>query len=202
MGKYGIRPAAGPWHPGKAGRLASGFFLAGFLAGLVLIFAGQESLVQGSSYLDSVSLAGIGALRIDRRGLFLYSLKQRLAPAGVLVLAAAAGMGSIAACFFLLWSGFCAGVLLSVLSLRYGIRGVLLFAGGICPQAAVFVPVFWMLCIRCMMSERSAGKAGGKKAAVLPDGGILLLLLGGLLGGCVLEAFVNPSVLEKALAFF
>ena len=82
MGKYGIRPAAGPWHPGKAGRLASGFFLAGFLAGLVLIFAGQESLVQGSSYLDSVSLAGIGALRIDRRGLFLYSLKQRLAPAG------------------------------------------------------------------------------------------------------------------------
>ena len=42
--KYGIRPAAGPGLSAKLGRLASGFFLAGFLAGLILIFAGQESV--------------------------------------------------------------------------------------------------------------------------------------------------------------
>ena len=99
MWKYGIRPAAGPGLSAKLGRLASGFFLAGFLAGLILIFAGQESLVQGSSFLDSVSLEGLAALQIDRRGLLLYSMRQRLLPAGILVLASAAGIGGAAAAF-------------------------------------------------------------------------------------------------------
>ena len=182
--KYGIRPAAGPGLSAKLGRLASGFFLAGFLAGLILIFAGQESLVQGSSFLDSVSLEG-------------------LLPAGILVLASAAGIGGAAAAFFLLWSGFCAGVLLSVLSLRYGIRGILLFAGGIFPQAAALVPAFWMLCIWCMLNGRGAGKTFlAQKAPGLSSGrGILLLILCILLGGCVLEAYVNHPVLGRMLHF-
>ena len=201
--KYGIRPAAGPGLSAKLGRLASGFFLAGFLAGLILIFAGQESLVQGSSFLDSVSLEGLAALQIDRRGLLLYSMRQRLLPAGILVLASAAGIGGAAAAFFLLWSGFCAGVLLSVLSLRYGIRGILLFAGGIFPQAAALVPAFWMLCVWCMLNGRGAGKPFlAQKAPGLSSGrGILLLILCILLGGCVLEAYVNPPVLGRMLRF-
>ena len=107
-----------------------GFFLPVFWLVLVLVFIGQEGLVQNTAFLNHDSLEGIGALEINRQRLMLYSLRQRLFPAGLLVLASAAGAGGIAVCLFLLWSGFCAGTLLSVLSLRYGIRGVVAVRGG------------------------------------------------------------------------
>ena len=114
-GKMALRA----WGQSRFSRRAAMVFLAGFLAGLSLVFIGQEGLVQNTAFLNHDSLEGIGALEINRQRLMLYSLRQRLLPAGLLVLASAAGAGGIAVCLFLLWSGFCAGTLLSVLSLRY-----------------------------------------------------------------------------------
>ena len=136
-------------------RLGAAVFLAGFLLGMALIFIGQEGLVQNTSFLTSDSLEWIGTLEINRKGLMLYCLRQRLLPAVLLVLAAAAGAGGAAVCLFLLWSGFCAGTLLSVLALRYGIRGIMLFAGGILPQALLLVPAFWLLCGWCVSPGRN-----------------------------------------------
>ena len=72
-------------------RLGAAVFLAGFLLGMALIFIGQEGLVQNTSFLTSDSLEWIGTLEINRKGLMLYCLRQRLLPAVLLVLAAAAG---------------------------------------------------------------------------------------------------------------
>ena len=106
-------------------------FLGGFLIGLALIHIGQERFVGNSQFLDSVRVERVGSLALDRQGLFGYSLWQRLWPTGLLCLLAAAGIGGAAAFVFLTWCGFCAGAILSVLSLRYGIRGVLLLRAGL-----------------------------------------------------------------------
>lgn len=180
-------------------RHAAVIFLAGFLTGLALVFIGQEGLVQNTPFLNHESLEGIGALEINRQGFMLYSLRQRLFPAGLLVLAAAAGAGGAAVCLFLLWSGFCAGTLLSVLSLRYGIQGVVLFAGGIFPQAFLLVPAYWLLCGWCVSSK---GKRGGKAGLLSADGGMLVLIFCALLGGCVVEGYINPSILSHIFTLF
>lgn len=105
-------------------------FTAGFLAGLALIYIGQESLVVNADFLDSFSVGRMGVLDIDSSMLFFYSIKQRLAPAVLLAVLAVAGIGGMAVSLYLVWTGFCAGTILSVLSIRYGIRGILLFSGG------------------------------------------------------------------------
>ncbi len=203
MREYGKRKAWRAWFSAKFGQRAFLIFLVGFLAGLALIYIGQDGLVQNTSFLDHVSLEGISALEINRNGLLLYSLRQRLVPAGILVLAAAAGVGSAAACLFLLWSGFCAGALLSVLSLRYGIRGILLFAGGILPQAVVLVPACLLLCGWCAAFRRPPASDGRLPVFSLSaDAGILFFILCLLLCGCVLEGYVNPSILSRALLLF
>lgn len=200
FGKTGLRSLISP----RFSRRAFVIFLTGFLAGLALVFIGQEGLVQNTSFLNHESIEGISALEIDRQGLLLYSLRQRLLPAGVMVLAAAAGAGGAAVCLFLLWSGFSAGALLSVLSLRYGIRGVVLFAGGVLPQAFLLVPAFWLLCGWCVtFGQKRGGKAGAGKALFLTaEGRLLFLIFCAFIGGCVLEGYVNPSALDKIFLLF
>ena len=169
--------------PAGVCRRMSVFFLAGFLGGLIAVFAGRERLVANTFFLDQVSVKGVGALEIDRRSFLLYCLGQRIRPAALLVLASAAGMGGAASCLFLLWSGLCAGVVLSVLSIRYGIAGVILFAGGILPQVLLLAPAFWFLCGWCISSRPKRD-------------GLPLLVFGVILCGCVLEGYANPTVMK------
>lgn len=78
-------------------------FTAGFLAGLALIYIGQESLVVNADFLDSFSVGRMGVLDIDSSMLFFYSIKQRLAPAVLLAVLAVAGIGGMAVSC--IWSG-------------------------------------------------------------------------------------------------
>lgn len=177
-------------------------FTGGFIAGLILIYAGWERLVGGSAFLDLMSLQRIGTLEPDRMRLLLYCLKERFRPAVLLVLLAVAGAGSLAVCLYLVWSGFCAGVVLSVLSLRYGIRGVLLFAGGIFPQALFLVPAYLMLFRWCVISRRMGGGGGNYRSELLNRSGKLLLALAFLAVGCVVESYLNPILLKWVFRLF
>lgn len=177
-------------------------FAGGFLAGLLLIYIGQERLVAGTAFLDRVNLMRIGTLEIDRSRLLFYSLKQRVRPACFLIFLTVAGAGGLTVCAYLLWSGFCAGVILSVLSLRYGIRGILLFAGGILPQALFLIPAYLMLFRWCIMFPVSGST--GKKAGLLfmVRGGRLFFILAMLLAGCLAESYLNPILLGAVFRFF
>ena len=195
-------------------RRAFWVFLGGFLIGLALIHIGQERFVGNSQFLDSVRVERVGSLALDRQGLFGYSLWQRLWPAGLLCLLAAAGIGGAAAFVFLTWCGFCAGAILSVLSLRYGIRGVLLFAGGIVPQVFLLVPAYLMLLEWCVTFRRSGygkdGRSLGIKASLgrSEEKGMArrercLLPAFLLLGmGCLAESYINPILLEQIFHLF
>lgn len=221
---YGEKAAKRAWFSAKFNRRAFVVFLTGFLAGLALVHIWQTELVQNTSLLDHAALEGMGALAINKKGLLFYSLRQRLLPAGLLILAAAAGAGTAAVCLFLLWSGFCAGALLSVLSLRYGIRGVILFAGGIFPQVFFLVPAFLLICGWCAAFTRKgerrimAGTRSGRfpfmdmaplaeqkmsmSGRLSADVGTLLTALGMLIFGCVIEGYVSPAILGKVLFLF
>ena len=181
-------------------------FTAGFLTGLALIYIGQESLVVNADFLDSFSGGRMGVLDIDSSMLFFYSIKQRLAPAVLLAVLAVAGIGGMAVSLYLVWTGFCAGTILSVLSIRYGIRGILLFSGGIFPQVLLLAPAYLFLFRWCqgfqdrVYNGRYGSGAGGKRGALRL--GTLLVILGMLLAGCLVESYINPIILQKVFFFF
>lgn len=181
-------------------------FTAGFLAGLALIYIGQESLVADADFLDSFSVGRMGVLEIDKSMLFFYSIRQRLTPAVLLTVLTAAGIGGMAVSLYLIWTGFCAGTILSVLSIRYGIRGILLFAGGIFPQVLLLAPAYLFLFRWCqgfqdrMYNGRYGGGGAGKRGVLRI--GTLLMILGMLTAGCLMESYINPVILQKVFLFF
>ena len=98
-------------------------FLAGFLSGIagVCLFSGP--LVEATGFLDRAFWTRIQLLEINRNGLFLFSLRQRLIPTAFLVLLAAAGVAGIGTFCFLFFGGLSAGAVMTALSMRYGLGG-------------------------------------------------------------------------------
>ena len=172
-------------------------FTVGFLAGVILVYVGQQAFVINSGFLDGAVLQQLRSLEADHLKLFQYSLRERLWPAGCLIIMTFAGAGGLTVCIYLIWSGLCAGVILSVLSVRYGILGVLIFAGGIFPQAFLLVPAYVLLfewCISFSAKDRTDARGKGKGPVRL---GVVLTVLILLLTGCFAESYLNPVIIDK-----
>ena len=169
------------------------FFLTGFFLGLLLIYLGKNVLVENTDFLDENYLQSLRTLKADRCRLFLYSMRIRGMPAGILIALACIGYGSAGVCLYLIWSGFGVGTLLSVFSLRFGIRGVILFAGGLLPQMILLLPACMMLFRWCVAERSRKTTVASLRELILP---ILLLL-----GGCVLEGFLNTGMMELLFCY-
>lgn len=104
-------------------RLGAVLLLAGFLAGIACVCFFPGLFVQNQGFLDTDTLSGISEWDMNRTGLFLYCLQKRLGITVLFVLLALSGAGMICLIVLAAGSGLAAGMILTVLSLRYGIRG-------------------------------------------------------------------------------
>ncbi len=162
-------------------------FLAGFLGGIAAVCVFFDELVVATGFLDSSYLAGLRYLDVNKNGLFLYSLRQRLGMSAFLVLLAAAGAAGFGVCCCLLWCGISVGSILTVLSMRYGFKGLVFFLASIFPQQFLLIPGFLLLLDWC------SRKMERRK---------LLTPLAVVIIGCLLESYVNPYVCKVVLKFF
>lgn len=162
-------------------------FLAGFFLGIALICLFPESLVTAAGFLDASFLSRLRYLDINQNGLLLYSVKQRVGMAAFLVLLSAAGAAGIGIWLFLGWCGISAGAVLTALSLRYGLKGIIFFAGCILPQQLLLIPGYLLLLDWCMRKME-------RKRLFLPLSVVIM--------GCFLESYVNPVVLKVVLKIF
>ncbi len=175
------------WNTEKRERMIwTVFFFAGFLVSIAAVCRLPDALVRRSEFLDVGMLSRIRYLEINKSGLFLYSLQQRLGIAVFLILLAAAGFGGVGNFLLPVWAGLSAGGVLTALSMRYGIKGPILFLGAVLPQQGLLIPGYLMLLDWCMRKQ-------GKRQ--------LLLALAVVITGCVLESYVNPFFLKVALRF-
>lgn len=162
-------------------------FLAGFLAGIALVCMFPDGLVTATGFLDGDFFSRMSYLDLNQNGLFLYCIRQRLGMAAFLVLLSAAGAAGAGIWIFLGWSGISAGMVLTVLSMRFGIKGLLIFAGCVLPQQLLLIPGYLLLmdwCIRKMERRK------------------LLTPLSVVIMGCFLESYVNPVLLKVVLKIF
>ena len=152
-------------------RLGAVLLLAGFLAGIACVCFFPGLFVHNPGFLDTDTLSGISEWNMNRTGLFLYCLQKRLGTALLLVLLALSG----------------AGMILTALSLRYGIRGSFFFLAALVPQQAVLVPGYCMLLEWCLHKKAASGVW------------ISLAVIG---IGCAVEGYVNPFILKAVMRLF
>ncbi len=167
-------------------------FLIGLLAGVAAVYVRRQSLLLESDFLKESVFRQVSEAVPNVRRMFLYCLWERLMPAGCLVGAAWMGAGVLAVLVWLLWCGFGCGMILTVLSARYGMQGCILFLGGILPQAALLIPAYVRLMEWCV---RFSGTQNTRSVWTVWAGRFLWILLL-LTGGCVLECVINPSLMK------
>ena len=152
-------------------RLGAVLLLAGFLAGIACVCFFPGLFVKNQGFLDADTMSGISEWNRNRTGLFLYCLQKRLGITVLFVLLALSG----------------AGMILTVLSLRYGIRGSFFFLAALVPQQAVLVPGYCMLLEWCLHKKAASGVW------------ISLAVIG---IGCAVEGYVNPFILKAVMRLF
>ncbi len=182
------------------------FFLAGFLLGVLYIYFSGEYKGEGADFFSIQNLMQIRYMEIVQEEYFIYLLKKRAGVLLILGILSLALAGKYLLAVFLMLFGCSMGSMLSVLIMRYGLPGMLLFVGFIFPQDLVYIPaVFgWVALLtewnegmfgrRNVMHRRGYGKHMGMKR--------LLVLSGVTIIGILLECYVNPIIVNWCLKFF
>ncbi len=194
--------------PAQGGRLPLSYlFLAGLAAGILLMNFGKSILLDNTGLLDEYTLYQMKYMTVDRNALFIFVLKKRLGSALVLTVLSTTYLGLLICGGAVFWYGFAGGAFLAALLIRYGLKGLFLAAVSVFPQYLLYIPAAAALVLWCEQLNRRIyfeRYAPPEMRRILPPSQLLKLvfLLGAVLAGCVLESFLNPSLLSALLNIF
>lgn len=181
-------------------------FGAGLLLGIILINIGKSILLGETGLFDEYTLYHMKYMTVDSNALFCYVLRKRLGRILILVVLSTTYLGLVACMGAAFWYGMSAGAFLASLSLRYGVKGILLALSGMFPHYLLYVPAMLFLLGWCEELFRGIYVRGEFRAM---DKGLLLKRAGGLLAilavfaaGCILEGYLNPYLLLGFLKIF
>lgn len=183
------------------------FFAAGLLLGFLTINIGKGAWLIDTGLFDEDTLYQMKYMTVDSGALFCYILRKRTCVLLVLSVAATTYLGMAVCMGAACWYGFSAGVFLSALLLRYGIKGIVLAVVSVFPQYLLYVPAFWLFLkwaehlYRSIYSRSAAYDASDKGFALKKLGKLALILVLTALG-CLLEGYVNPRLLLGYLKVF
>lgn len=185
-------------------------FMGGFILGTLAMNIWKADFMSDMELLGAASISRLKYLKVDNGALLVYVLKERLGVLAVLGLLAATGVGGIAAALYAAWMGMTAGLFLSVSVIRYGLKGILLILAGILPQCLLLIPAYLMFMSWCFGDGRKLyhlrkdygqllNKGGGYYAGKLIR---LLVIIGVVIIGSIIESYVNPILLNMVLKIF
>ena len=182
------------------------FFLSGFIIGVLYIYFTGDSGGEGTGFLSIQNLMQVKYMDIVYKEYFWYLLKKRLGILFLLVAVALALPGKYLLFGFLMVFGCSMGSMLSVLVMRYGMGGVLVFSGLILPQDIVYVPALfsWVYILSGWnegLFQRGTFRNRinhGMRRSFLQ----FFCLIGVTIIGILLECYVNPRVLNFCLKIF
>lgn len=183
-------------------------FMAGVVLGIVLVNAGHGLWVTEDGLLNVEMLLRMKRSIPEAGGILPYVMKSRISVLGMLLILSTTMIGVAAVCGYVVYCGVCAGCLLSVAAIRYGLRGILFVAAGIFPQGILLMPGYMLLlccaldCNRllCGHGERYGILAAGMGAGFWMKKAVqIAVLLFFVLLGCVVESYVNPKLLHAIL---
>ena len=183
-------------------------FFVGALTGIIIINLGKSVFLENTGILDEYTLYHMKYMTVDGGALFYYVLWLRLKNVAMLVVLATTYLGLVVCIGTSFWYGFSIGGYLSVLLMRYGLKGLVFALLGIFPQGLLYVPAMAALIAWCMKLNRSIyyqkgmGLEGDRGLSVSKRVLQLVAILVIMLLGCLAESFINPGIMAWLLNFF
>ncbi len=172
--------------PIRSGLYPSLFF-AGVLAGIGLVQSQGAAALSG--IFSEYFLNQYASLKIDAGKLFFYVGSCRLGQYGLAVCCGALPAASWAVGALLFGLGLSWGTMLSISTIRLGLKGALLCLFGVLPQIFFYLPAFGWILLWILH-----GGVSRKKYFFLAAAGLVFLLFG--VGA---EAYINPLILQQIL---
>lgn len=182
-------------------------FCLGVLAGILIMSFGKSILLENTGIFDEYTLYRLKYMSVDGNALFCYAFRRRMTTLLVMAVLATTYLGYVVCMGAAAWCGMSLGVFLSALSVRYGIKGLILAFVGVFPQFLFFVPAIVMMLgwseslYRAIYSRSLAADVSGR-AFILKKAGWLGLIALAVLLGCVMEGYINPGLLIGYLKVF
>ncbi len=163
-------------------------------------------------FLDETDLMGgasvtkLAYLNLNRHAFLWYVIRERMLLMLLMVFLGTTYIGGIAVIIFLLWTGMSVGIVLSAAAIRYGVKGLLLTVVGVFPQYLLLVPACILLLRWCEQTylgiyDRSLrwNPSIQRRSYLLKRSPQLILILMLAIGGCIMEAYVNPNLVTGLL---
>lgn len=180
-------------------------FVAGFLAGILIMKIGESILLEKTGIFDEEVLYHMKYMTVDHNALFCYVLRKRLLTVLILAVLSTTYLGMAVCMGTALWYGAAAGGVLAVMVLRYGIKGILLAAASLFPHYLIYFPVIFMLLawgesVYVGIYHRIGAET--EQNLLIKKTGQLAAIIGMTVAGCALEGYVNPEVFLSLLKIF
>lgn len=183
-------------------------YMAGLLAGILIMNFGKSILLESTGLLDEYTLYHMKYMTVDSSALFYYVLRLRMKTFILLVILATTYLGLVICAGTAFVYGLSTGAFLSALLVRYGLKGIVFAVLSVFPQYLLYIPAMAALLLWCERLNRSIYFKSGflleADAAMTTPKRIvqLIVILGGILLGCIAESFMNPKVMDWLLNSF
>lgn len=183
-------------------------FCAGLLVGLLVMNIGKGVLLDNTGFFDSYTLYRIRDMTVDSNALFYYVFRKRILGILAMAVLTTTYLGLAVCMGGVFWYGMSVGAFVTALALRYGIKGILLAAVCLLPQYLVYAPALLFFLkwaeelYRGIYSRNGGTFAAEDKSFLIKKSGQLVAVLAAFAIGCLLEAYVNPSLLAGYLKIF
>ena len=184
-------------------------FFAGLLAGVFFVYLNTEAFLTENGFLSWMNLERMSRIELNENAFFLYVVGKRFGTIWLVAVLATTFAGIVTTYLFVLWIGVCGGVISTVAVMRYGMKGLLLLAGGMMPQFLFYVPAFLMLadwsmqtCMRLYYPVVDYTEIHGTKTKNNGMFWRFVMLHGVVIIGIILESYVNPNLMTELLKIF
>lgn len=182
-------------------------FCISIVAGIMIMNLGKSILLKDTGIFDEYTLYRMKYISVDGNALFCYVFRKRMLALAAVAILATTYLGYAVCMGVTAWCGMSVGVYLSVLCIRYGLKGIALAVIGIFPQFLLFVPAVWMLLGWCeslyrAIYSRGMGAEACEKTFVIKKVGWLGVIAAIVVAGCFLESYISPGLLIGYLKVF
>lgn len=193
----------------KFGEVKIGILILGigFLLGLIFSVAFKGLYWNQINIIDDKYISKIRDTILDHSVLLEYVLWNNLRIFILFWIFCSTALGIPYITLSLAYGGFKMGLFITVIMMRYGIKGILLLFAYTFPQFLVYLPVafvcfragYW-LC-KSMYHETRLGSKG-KMERVVKHLGLIFVLAIVLILGCLMETYIGSFILQKILYLF
>ncbi|BCN31407.1 hypothetical protein bsdtb5_27020 [Anaeromicropila herbilytica] len=151
---------------------------------------------------DNIDISKIGTLNINYINLLKYVLINNYKKYFLIWLFNVTILGIPFMTLFIFYHGFCAGFIIAITTMQYGMKGILLFLTYLFPQYIIYIPVYiitlWKGYEICRGMNHSTNKGMKSKLQYAIKQLPIVLILGVILFlGCILETYLNTYFIQK-----